>query len=63
VVLEATLNNSNIVGHIYFLEPTLILIMRINVGHSNSQPMLNFYLSVYVGHIKCIPIKLMWVSI
>ena len=29
------------VGHSNFLEPTLILIMRINVGHINFQPTLN----------------------
>jgi hypothetical protein len=63
VVLEAKLNNPNIVGHNDFLEPTRILIMRITACHINSQPMLDFYVKVKVGHIKCIPIKLMWMYI
>ena len=37
-MLYTTLNSHDIVGHTNFLEPTLILIMIINVGHINFQP-------------------------
>lgn len=40
--VEATLNSPTTMGHISFLEPALILIMRINVGHVNFQLTLNF---------------------
>ena len=36
--IEYTVNSPNIVGHDDFLEPMLILIMWINVGHINFQP-------------------------
>ena len=36
-----TLNSPNIVGHKKILEPTLILNMEINVGHKNSQLVVN----------------------
>ena len=39
---HATLKNYNCMGHNIFIEPTLILTMKINVGHINSQPTLNF---------------------
>ena len=39
--MEITLNNPSIVGHSSFLELTPILIMRIDVGHTNFQPTLN----------------------
>ena len=40
--MEGTLYGINIVGHSNFLEPMLILIMRIIVGHINFQPTLKF---------------------
>ena len=38
----STLISHIIVGHIDFVNPTLILIMRITVGQNYFQPMINF---------------------
>ena len=52
-----TLNSPIILGQNKFVDPTLILIMRINV-----QPTLNFEEKVSAGHITCLICrKLMWV--
>ena len=37
-LVPTTLDSLSIVGHTHFLEPTLILIMRISVGYNNSNP-------------------------
>ena len=40
-IIKNTLNNPITVGHNNFVEPTLILITRISVGHINFEPTLN----------------------
>lgn len=37
-IMLSTLSTSNIVGHIKFLGPVLILTMRINVGYNDFNP-------------------------
>ena len=61
--MSTTPNNHVIVGHNNPLEITLILILRISVGHVNVQPMPNLQFRRRVGHIKFFPRKLMWVII
>jgi hypothetical protein len=44
-----------------FLEPTIILVIEISVTHIDSQPMLNFYYIISVGHNNCfMKRKKMW---
>ena len=50
-------------GHNNFLEPTLILTLRINVGHIIFQPMLTFQEKISVGHSNYFPRKFMWAII
>lgn len=50
--LFATLNSPIVVGR-NFLESTLILLVRVNVGHIDLQPMLNFLQKNSMGHNNC----------
>ena len=58
-----TLNSSTSMDHGNFLEPLLILIMRIGLAHTNYQATLNFYSKIRVHHIDCFPRKVMWIII
>ena len=48
-VLTTTQNSPITMGHNYFLEPTLIFIMKFNVEHNNFQPTQNNLLGNQCG--------------
>ena len=58
-----TLNSPYIVGHGNLLGPTLMLIMRINVGHVIFDPTLNLWQNISMDHTKYVLRKLMRVII
>lgn len=48
-LLISTLNSPNIMGHKDFLEPILVLVMRIDLGHTNFQSTLQIYYKISMG--------------
>jgi len=51
--MHATISNPSVVVHNSFLEPMLILIMRVTMGHINFQVHASLLVEASVGHIYC----------